>query len=104
MYAVFGEELAETGIGRPITTGVNHHLKDDPETAIHAVWFRIKASDRRSDDQREKAVRRLAVDPATRTARVARVYDVRLSTTELSSLLLSQYRAKMIEGSVNEHG
>lgn len=93
--AVFGEELAETGIGRPVTTGVNYYkrgdlglydfeglesfaslkgfiddfrktyrkrLKDDPETAIHAVWFCIKASDRRFDDHQEKVVRRLAVD------------------------------------------
>lgn len=93
--AVFGEDLAETGIGRPVTSGVNFYrrgdlglydfeglesfaslksftdefkkvyrkrLKQDPESAIHAVWYCIKASDRRLDDQQEKALRRLAVD------------------------------------------
>lgn len=93
--AVFGEDLAETGIGLPVTSGVDFYkrgdlglydfqglesfaslkafidefrktyrkrLKEDPENAIHAVWYCIKASDRRLDEQQEKAIRRLAVD------------------------------------------
>ncbi len=93
--SVFGEDLAATGIGRPVTTGVNFYqrgdlglydfqgletfanlkgfidefkktyrkrLKDDPNKAIHAVWYCVKATDRRLDEQQEKAIRNLAVD------------------------------------------
>lgn len=93
--SVFGEGLAATGIGRPVTSGVDFYkrgdlglydfqglesfaslkafindfrktyrkrLKDDPENAIHAVWYCIKASDRRLDEQQEKVIRRLAAD------------------------------------------
>src|SRR5699024_1322103 len=87
--------LAATGIGRPVTSGVDFYerdslglydfeglesfadlktlidtfrkvyrkrLKQDPEHAIHAVWYCVKASDRRVDAQQEEALHRLAVD------------------------------------------
>lgn len=92
--AVFGEEVAETGIGRPVTRGVDFHLNDnatlgiydfegaesfvalegfvrnfekiyqervaeDPKEAIHAVWYCIKASDRRLDAQQISLIQRL---------------------------------------------
>lgn len=93
--AIFGENLAATGIGRPVTSGVDFYerdslglydfeglesfadlktfidnfrkvyrkrLKQDPEHAIHAVWYCVKASDRRVDAQQEEALHRLAVD------------------------------------------
>lgn len=93
--AVFGEDLAKTGVGRPVTQGVDFYkrgdlglydfqgmesfgtlkgflddfkktyrkrLKNDPESAIHAVWYCIKAADRRLDEQQEKAIRHLAVE------------------------------------------
>jgi len=92
---IFGENLAPTGIGRPVTSGVDFYqrdslglydfeglesfadlktfldnfrkvyrkrLKQEPEHAIHAVWYCVKASDRRVDAQQEKALHRLAVD------------------------------------------
>lgn len=93
--AVFGEDVARTGIGAPVTSGIQFHLNkdetlglydfegvesfaalenfvknfqriyeerlaEDPASAIHGVWYCLKASDRRFDVQQENVVRRLA--------------------------------------------
>ena len=93
--AVFGQDVAMTGIGAPVTTGIRFHenddrplglydfegvesfaalenfvknfekiyherLAEDPDSAIHGVWYCLKASDRRFDDQQAKVIRRLA--------------------------------------------
>lgn len=93
--AVFGDQVAETGIGKPVTQGVRlrvneagtlglydfrgsesfeemagflkdfvhiyeERLTDDPANAIHAVWFCIKASDRRFDDAQERLLNTLS--------------------------------------------
>lgn len=90
---IFGQNLAPTGIGRPVTRGVDYYpgelfglydfqgvenfdvlenfvrdfkkiyaerIAADPESAIHAVWYCIKASDLRFDDQQEKVIKLLA--------------------------------------------
>lgn len=92
--AVFGEEVAQTGIGRPVTKGVQFYtntqdtlgiydfegaesfsaldefvrnferiyderVADDPKSAIHALWYCIKASDRRIDANQISLIRRL---------------------------------------------
>lgn len=96
--AVFGKTLAATGIGRPVTQGINYYydektafglydfqgvesyaalndfinnfkkiylerISEDQSSAIHGVWYCIKASDRRFDEQQEAAIRRLAGIP-----------------------------------------
>lgn len=96
--AVFGKTLAATGVGRPVTQGINYYydqatafglydfqgvesfaalndfiknfekiylerISEDPSSAIHGVWYCIKASDRRFDEQQEAAIRRLAAIP-----------------------------------------
>ncbi len=93
--AVFGEDVARTGIGEPVTKGVNFYLnraqtlglydsegaesfsdleafvdtfkkiyderlRQDPTSAIHGVWFCVRAGDRRFDERQASVVRRLA--------------------------------------------
>ncbi len=90
---IFGAEVAPTGIGRPVTKGVNYYphevfglydfqgvesfdvmekfvenfkkiyherISDDPDTAIHAVWYCVKAGDLRFDEQQERVLHLLA--------------------------------------------
>lgn len=84
--AVFGREVARTGIGRPVTKGVQFYqsetlglydfegaesfeeldsfvrnfrvvyrerLEEDPASAVHVIWYCVKAADRRFDDHQE---------------------------------------------------
>lgn len=84
--AVFGREVAKTGIGRPVTKGVQFHasetlglydfegaesfeeldsfvrnfkqiynerIVEDSDSAVHVIWYCVKASDRRFDDHQE---------------------------------------------------
>lgn len=90
---IFGQDVAPTGIGRPVTQGVNYYpsevfglydfqgvenfevlenfvqnfkkiynerLAEDPSSAIHVVWYCIKASDLRLDEQQEQVIGLLA--------------------------------------------
>ncbi|TRY18037.1 DUF697 domain-containing protein [Tessaracoccus rhinocerotis] len=93
--AMFGEEVARTGIGRPVTDAVRLHvnkeetlglydfrgaesfeemkgfiqdfrriyqerIESDRADAIHGVWYCIKASDRRFDDNQVELLEKLS--------------------------------------------
>lgn len=90
---IFGADLAPTGVGEPVTKGVQYYSKEnvglydfqgvenfedlgnfvknfqkiyqeriveDSDSAIHAVWYCIKASDLRFDHQQEHVIKLLA--------------------------------------------
>ncbi len=92
---VFGDQVARTGIGRPVTEGMNYYAhpkgilglydsegfelgasskaliaklteiveksrRSTPEDQIHAVWYCVRADDRRFEDSQADFVRALA--------------------------------------------